>query len=125
MSLMRVLSSLTAGEKVVDFVSLPAGANESDTSVSDEVCDNDGELCICCWDMRASFKMNGCGHLSTCSICRRRLIYRQLSVNSANSVRLVPRMRLLTEKHMKETQVKCPLCRKLDVMVPVVKACSS
>jgi len=114
-SLFKALSSLFVGEQVVDFVCLPDVTDQPNIGTLDEACNGDNELCLCCWDLRARFQMKGCGHLVACSVCRIRLIYRQLKLDA--NIRSTPRMRLLTNKYLEETKVKCPLCRGLDVMV--------
>lgn len=114
--LMKALSSLFV-DQIVDFVEMPSEG----TSESEEACSEEKDLCPCCWDARTAFMVKGCRHPVACRVCRSRLIYRQLKLDAEASVTLrpVPRMRLLTEKHLQETKVKCPLCRQLDFIVPV------
>lgn len=122
-TLMRGLSSVFVGEQVVDFVGLPVEDAQPVTltepkETKNDVCENETEMCLCCWDLPAKYKMKSCGHVVACDVCRKRLIYREMKCNAGGAgTGAVPRMRSLTARHLEQTRVTCPLCRRTDVMV--------
>lgn len=72
--------------------------------------------CICCLDSPARFVAESCGHLVTCKVCKKRLIYKQLvQLQRAG----LPKMRDLGQEMMQGVAVPCPICRTEGELVYV------
>ena len=101
-------------EAPAGFMLSPASAGVSETgeenakaSMSDE--DERETNCVICWERRACFVMDGCGHLVFCAKCRQ-VSCKARDLKNRNVTSFHPSR--MTMVKIQSIAIDCPICRR-------------
>ncbi|CAE8594674.1 unnamed protein product [Polarella glacialis] len=76
--------------------------------------------CVICLAREATFVVEKCGHLVSCTPCRRRLVHEE-RIKSGLGYDTNRARREINAKHLKQTPVPCPMCRLLGRLADKAK----